>query len=70
MNASKIILSCAVIAALCACSSRQIYNAGAGWRQNECQKILEGAERARCLESAGKDYDTYSRERDGAAGQK
>ena len=45
------------------CSSRQIYQSATGWRQNECQKILESAERARCMDAANKDYDTYSKER-------
>jgi hypothetical protein len=50
--------------AVAGCSGRQIYQSAAGWRQNECQKILDGAERARCLDSANKDYDTYSKERE------
>ena len=29
--------------ALTGCSGRQIYQSAAGWRQNECQKILESA---------------------------
>ncbi|HVY04905.1 MAG TPA: hypothetical protein VHB46_02910 [Burkholderiales bacterium] len=45
------------------CTSRQIYQSAAGWRQNECQKILESADRAQCMDSANKDYDTYSKER-------
>jgi hypothetical protein len=49
--------------AVAGCGGRQIYQSAAGWRQNECQKILEGAERARCLDAANKDYDTYSKER-------
>jgi len=55
----------ASLLALAACSGRQIYQSAAGWRQNECQRILENAERARCLESANKDYDSYRKERDG-----
>ena len=45
------------------CSGREIYQSGLGWRQNECQKMLESAERARCLETANTDYDSYNRER-------
>jgi hypothetical protein len=52
--------------ALAGCSGRQIYQSAAGWRMNECQKILEGAERARCLQSANKDYDTYKKEKGSA----
>lgn len=49
--------------ALAACSGRQIYQSATGWRQNECQKVLESGERARCLETANKDYDGYRREK-------
>jgi hypothetical protein len=49
---------------LAACSGKQIYESAAGWRQNECQKILESAGRARCMEAASKDYDSYNREKD------
>jgi hypothetical protein len=52
--------------ALAGCSGRQIYQSAAGWRMNECQKILDDAERARCLQSANKDYDTYKKEKGGA----
>ena len=45
------------------CNSKQIYESAQGWRVNECQKILDDGERARCAETANKDYDTYSRER-------
>jgi Flp pilus assembly protein TadD len=53
----------ALLFALAACSGRQVYQSALGWRQGECQKMLDSAERARCMESAGKDYDTYSKER-------
>jgi hypothetical protein len=61
------ILSVAVLALmLSACTGRQVYQSAAGWRMNECQKILEDAERARCMQSANKDYDTYKKEKGGA----
>jgi len=55
---------------LAGCSSRQIYQSAAGWRMNECQKILEDAERARCMEQANKDYDAYSKERNASPEQR
>lgn len=48
------------------CSGRQIYQSAAGWRLNECQKILDDGERARCVQQANKDYDTYRKEGDAA----
>ena len=47
-----------------ACTSRQMYDSAAGWRHHECDKILDEAARARCTETASKDYDTYRKERD------
>lgn len=61
------ILVCALV--LIACSGRQVYESAAGWRQNECQKILESADRARCMETATKDYDAYSRQKDASPDQ-
>ena len=57
------LLLAASMVALAACSGRQIYQSATGWRQNECQKVLESGERARCLETANKDYDGYRREK-------
>lgn len=58
---------CLVATGLClivaGCSGRQVYDAGLGWRQNECNRMVDAAERARCLETANKDYDGYSREK-------
>lgn len=55
-------------AVLAGCSGRQVYDAGLGWRQNECNRMVDAAERARCLEKANKDYDGYSREKSRDAG--
>lgn len=45
-----------------ACTTRQMYDSAAGWRRHECDKILDEAARARCMETASKDYDTYRKE--------
>lgn len=45
---------------LTGCSAREIYDASAGWRRNECYKIAEQDKRDRCLkEEAGRSYDDY-----------
>ncbi len=50
----------ALAAAVAGCSSEQIYNAGAGWRRNECNKIGDAQQRERCLkEEADRPYDAY-----------
>ena len=57
----------ALLLALCAllagCTSREVYDAAGGWRQQECQKLVDEQARARCLESANRDYDTYRKQK-------
>lgn len=49
-----------VVLALPGCSARQVYDASAGWRRNECSKIGDQEKRERCLkEEAGRSYDDY-----------
>jgi hypothetical protein len=43
------------------CTSKEIYNASQGWRQNECNKIGDTERRERCLkEEANRPYEAYS----------
>lgn len=44
------------------CTSRQVYDSAAGWRQSECNKIIENDARAKCMETANKDYDRYRKD--------
>ncbi len=41
------------------CTSEQIYNSAQGWRRNECYKIVDLAQRERCLKEADRPYDVY-----------
>ena len=42
------------------CTSKEIYDAAAGWRRNECNKIGDTERRERCLkEEADRSYDAY-----------
>lgn len=45
-----------------ACTERQLYDSAAGWRQSECNKILDDAARTRCMETANQDYDRYRKQ--------
>jgi len=56
----------ALTCALAGCSSRQVYDSAAGWRQNECDRIVDATERSRCLDTANLEYERYQRERDKA----
>ncbi|WP_018230983.1 hypothetical protein [Methyloversatilis universalis] len=51
---------------LAACSSQQMYDSATGWRQQECDRITDAAERSRCLETANLEYERYRREREKA----
>jgi hypothetical protein len=42
-----------------ACSSKEIYDAAAGWRRNECYKIGDPDQRERCMKEADRPYDAY-----------
>ncbi len=48
---------------LSACSDRQIYDSGQGWRENECNNMIDADKQRQCLEQASKPYDVYDRER-------
>jgi hypothetical protein len=65
LTRTRIVVLASLALSLAGCTGRQVYQSAAGWRMNECQKILEDAERARCLQSASKDYDTYKKEKGG-----
>ncbi len=47
---------------LCGCSNQQVYDSAAGWRQAECNKLLDEAARTRCLATANQDYDAYRKQ--------
>lgn len=51
---------------LASCSSRQVYDSAQGWRQNECNKIVDPDKQRACLEEADKSYDAYKKEKDAA----
>lgn len=53
-----------LVPALHACSTQQAYNAALGWRQNECNRVLDKGDRDRCMEAAGRPYADYARERE------
>ena len=57
------IFAAALLFLLGACSSQQIYDSSQGWRQNECNKMVDADKQRQCLEQANKPYDSYERER-------
>lgn len=69
-SSAVLVLFAGVLFRASGCTGREIYQSGLGWRQNECQKVLDGAERTRCMETANKDYDSYDKEKTAPADQR
>ena len=44
---------------LSACSEQQLYNNAQGWREAECNKILETPRRERCMKEARQSHGEY-----------
>jgi hypothetical protein len=62
MKASHRIFRAAAFAGVVAwagCTSADIYQAGQQWKQQECRKLLDTAERSRCEKSNAVSYDQY-----------
>ncbi|WP_428776425.1 hypothetical protein [Vibrio sp.] len=52
-------LYCTLLATLLTvsgCSQRQVYDAGLGWRQQQCYQLIDKREQEQCLELARKRY--------------
>jgi hypothetical protein len=62
MKCSIMLLTCFIACA--SCSNKELYNASRGWQQNECQKIVENEDRARCMEAATKSFEQYKKEQE------
>ncbi len=63
MNAMRTALVMAALGlGLSACSSPQLYAVGQEWQKQECRKIPDMAERARCDKSAATSYERYQAE--------
>ena len=53
------VVSCCVLQA---CTTQQWYDAARGGRQNECAKLADSDERARCFDAANQRYEQYIRD--------
>ena len=55
----KLTLTTLIFALLQGCAAENVYNAAQGARLNECTKIADNAQRARCYDSATQSYESY-----------
>ena len=46
-----------------ACSNAEVYNSMQGAREQECQHIVDAAQRNQCLDSAHMSHDRYEQQR-------
>ena len=51
---------------LSSCSAQQAYDVGQAWQRNECYKIVDAQEHARCMASTSLSYDEYKRRTEAA----
>jgi len=51
---------------LSSCSTQQAYGVGQAWQRNECHKIIDAQEHARCMASTSMSYDEYRRRTEAA----
>lgn len=60
------ILLCALSLALGACTSAQWYRTGQAWQRQQCERLPDPADRARCQASTATSYEDYRREAEAA----
>jgi hypothetical protein len=56
---TRIALLAAGLCGLVACTDQQLYNNAQGWREAECNKMLETPRRERCMKEARQSYEEY-----------
>jgi hypothetical protein len=50
-----------LLLAAAGCTSEQLYNSAQGWREAECNKILDTPRRERCMKEAARSHDSYQK---------
>ena len=58
----KLALLAASLSGLTSCTSQQLYNNAQGWREAECNKILDTPRRERCMKEARQSFEEYKKE--------
>ena len=65
MGRLVVLAAAAVVSfATAGCTWQQFYSAGQEWQRNACNRLLEQAERDRCLANSSMSYDDYRRRTD------
>jgi hypothetical protein len=56
---------CCALTGLTGCTTDQFYRIGQAWQRDQCQRIQDHQERARCLAGVRQSPDAYQREVEG-----
>jgi hypothetical protein len=62
MKTRQLALLAAVLSGLAACTDQQLYNSTQGWREAECNKILDTPRRERCMKEARQSHEEYRKQ--------
>lgn len=62
MTRRNLALLAAALSGLASCTSQQLYNNAQGWREAECDKILDTPRRERCMKEARQSLEEYRKE--------
>jgi hypothetical protein len=52
-------LAMLVLSSVAACTDQQLYNSSQGWREAECNKMIDTPRRERCMKEARQSYEEY-----------
>jgi hypothetical protein len=58
----KRVFSLLMLMLITGCSSQQAYSTGQAYQREQCNKINDNNERARCMEDANKSQEEYQRQ--------
>jgi hypothetical protein len=58
----KYVYSLIMLMLITGCSSQQAYSTGQAYQREQCNKINDNNERARCMEDANKSQEEYQRQ--------
>ena len=45
----------------CGCAAQRLYDTGQAWQRNECNRLADAEQRARCMAGTEMRYDEYRR---------
>jgi hypothetical protein len=59
---TRLALLAAALSGLAACTDQQLYNSSQGWREAECNKMIDTPRRERCMKEARQSHEEYRKQ--------